>query len=213
MKLSELRQEYSRQTLDEKQVDADPFQQFTRWISEALEAQSKEPNAMTLSTVSANGQPHGRIVLLKGLEDKAFTFYTNYNSHKGDELHENNRAALTFFWPELERQVRIEGLVEKTDPGTSDTYFHSRPRGSQIGAWVSRQSEEIASRADLEKKLDEAMKRFAEVAEIPRPAYWGGYRLRPNMIEFWQGRPSRLHDRVRYSLNSNGSWQISRLSP
>lgn len=212
MKLSELREEYSRQSLDEANVARDPFTQFEKWFSEAREAQAKEANAMNLSTVSADGQPHGRIVLLKGLENNSFVFFTNYNSKKGEELENNRKAALTFFWAELERQVRIEGVVEKVDPATSDVYFHSRPAGSQIGAWVSNQSEEIASRALLEMKKAEYIAKFSGTNPIPRPDHWGGYRLHPHMIEFWQGRPSRLHDRIVYEPVSPG-WQIKRLSP
>lgn len=212
MKLSELREEYSRQSLDESNVAPDPFTQFEKWFSEALDAQAKEANAMTLSTVSADGQPHGRIVLLKGLENNSFVFFTNYNSKKGEELENNRKAALTFFWAELERQVRIEGVVKKADPATSDDYFHSRPSGSQIGAWASNQSEEIASRELLEAKKEEYTAKFSGTSPIPRPDHWGGYRLKPHMVEFWQGRPSRLHDRIVYEPGPHG-WQIKRLSP
>lgn len=212
MKLSELRQEYSKQSLDERNVNPDPLVQFERWFREAIDAQSKEANAMTLSTVSADGQPHGRIVLLKGLENGAFSFFTNYSSKKGEELKRNNRAALTFFWAELERQIRIEGVVEKVDPAVSDAYFHSRPVGSQIGAWVSNQSEELVSREVLEEKKEAYTQKYAGLEIVPRPPHWGGYALTPRLIEFWQGRPSRLHDRIRYTLNA-GSWQIVRLSP
>ena len=212
MKLSELREEYTRQSLDEANVAQDPFAQFEKWFGEALDAQAREANAMNLSTVSADGQPHGRTVLLKDLENSTFVFFTNYNSKKGKELENNRKAALTFFWAELERQVRIEGVVEKVDPATSDEYFRSRPAGSQIGAWVSNQSEEIASRELLETKIKEYTAKFSGISHIPRPDHWGGYRLQPHMIEFWQGRPSRLHDRIVY-VRSESGWQIKRLSP
>ncbi len=212
MKLSELRQEYSKQSLDEQNVHPDPLVQFEKWFREALDAQSTEANAMTLSTVSSDGQPHGRIVLLKGLENGGFSFFTNYNSHKGEELQQNNKAALTFFWAELERQIRIEGVAKKVDPAISEAYFHSRPVGSQIGAWVSNQSEVLVNRQALEEKKDAYTQKFAGMDVIPRPQHWGGYALIPHVIEFWQGRPSRLHDRIRYKL-TDGIWQIARLSP
>ena len=212
MNLSELREEYSRQSLDEANVAPDPFVQFEKWFGEALDAKAREANAMNLSTVSADGQPHGRIVLLKGLENNSFVFFTNYKSKKGEELEKNRKAALTFFWAELERQVRIEGVVEKVDPATSDEYFHLRPTGSQIGAWASNQSEEIENRKVLEAKTEEYTAKFSGINPIPRPAHWGGYRLQPHMIEFWQGRPSRLHDRIVYEYDRS-TWQIKRLSP
>lgn len=212
MKIADLREEYSRQELNEESVAADPVQQFGTWFTEALAAQIREPNAMTLSTVSADGQPHGRIVLLKGLESGRFVFFTNYNSHKGAELSANGRAALTFFWPELERQVRIEGTVSKISEKESETYFHSRPLASQIGAWASQQSEVIESRSWLVKKMEEYTAKFEGRQPIPKPPHWGGYAVDPHRIEFWQGRPSRLHDRIVFE-RKDVSWGKSRLSP
>jgi pyridoxamine 5'-phosphate oxidase len=213
MNIADLREEYSRQVLDEGAVEKDPFLQFQKWFKEALDAKSKEANAMTLSTVSADGQPHGRIVLLKGLENGAFLFFTNYLSQKGLELAANNKASLTFFWAELERQVRVEGEVTKVDEQASADYFHSRPRGSQIGAWVSEQSTTIPNRAFLEEKLETYKARFDGLDKVPKPDYWGGYQLAPSSVEFWQGRASRLHDRIRYRKNGDNSWTRERLSP
>ncbi len=212
MNIADLREEYSRQKLDEQSVESNPLVQFKKWFQEALDAKSKEANAMTLSTVSPDGQPHGRIVLLKGLENDSFVFFTNYQSTKGHELNHNNKAALTFFWAELERQVRIEGVVTKISEAESTEYFHSRPAGSQIGAWVSQQSTEIPNRHYLEKKTEEFKLKFEGVDKIPKPAYWGGYQLTPHRIEFWQGRPSRLHDRILFEKTGN-VWGIKRLSP
>lgn len=213
MNIADLREEYSSQVLNEAAVEKDPLLQFNKWFQEALEVKVKEPNAMTLSTVSPDGQPHGRIVLLKGLEDGAFQFFTNYESHKGKELAQNNRASLTFFWADLERQVRIEGSVTKLSEATSSRYYHSRPLGSQIGAWVSLQSESIPDRAFLEKKTEDFKMKFGGLAEIPKPDYWGGYGLVPVLVEFWQGRPSRLHDRIVFKKGVDGSWRTERLSP
>lgn len=177
----------------------------------ALNADIMEPNAMTLSTVEGN-KPSSRIVLLKGVENEEFVFYTNYNSSKGRQMALNPNVTLNFFWPELERQVRIDGTVQKVDEATSDAYFQSRPRGSQIGAWVSPQSEVIDKRAVLNHRLEEIELRFQN-KEIERPPHWGGYSVKPYMIEFWQGRPSRLHDRIRYTFSESGNWKIERLAP
>jgi pyridoxamine 5'-phosphate oxidase len=212
MSIADMRKEYSRQSLDAGDVLQNPMLQFEKWFDEATQSQLPEPNAMHLATVSPEGKPVGRIVLLKGIEQKAFLFFTNYESRKGKELAHTPWAALTFFWIELERQVRIEGEVRKVSPEKSTEYFHSRPRGSQIGAWVSPQSKVIPGRVFLENRQEELMKRF-EGKEVPRPEHWGGYAVQPQSIEFWQGRPSRLHDRIRYTKTSENRWIIERLAP
>jgi pyridoxamine 5'-phosphate oxidase len=195
----------------QQDVDQNPIMQFKKWFTDALEAQLYEPNVMTLATSDPYGKPSARIVLLKGFDEHGFNFYTNYDSKKGRELQENPQAALVFFWAELERQVRIEGMVSKLDPEVSEDYFHSRPKGSQIGAMASPQSEVIASRETLEQKVVELQQQYADT-EVPRPEHWGGYLLEPQQIEFWQGRPSRLHDRICYTL-VDGVWIINRLAP
>jgi pyridoxamine 5'-phosphate oxidase len=211
--LAAIRSEYSSHTLDESQVDTDPLTQFRLWFQEALGAQVKEVNAMCLSTINAMGRPESRIVLLKSVDDRGFSFFTNYKSAKGRQLELNPFAALNFFWPELERQVCIEGKVEKLPGIESDKYFNSRPRGSQIGAWVSEQSEVIENREWLENRLAELEKKFG-TDEVPRPEHWGGYVLEPDAVEFWQGRPGRLHDRIQYLRVAPGeSWMIRRVSP
>ena len=209
--IASLRNEYTKAALDVFQTAESAIEQFREWFKEARRAQVIEPNAMTLSTADAEGRPSGRIVLLKDLTEKGFSFYTNYNSRKGKELEENPYAAITFFWPELERQVRIEGKLAKTAPETSDTYFASRPRGSQIGAWASPQSQEIPDRGILETRERDYLEQF-EGKDIPRPEHWGGYELVPDRIEFWQGRKSRLHDRIIYLKEGNG-WTRKRLAP
>lgn len=209
--IADMRKEYSRQSLEVDDVLPDPIAQFQKWFEEARGAQVPEPNAMHLATVTPEGKPAGRIVLLKGIEDGQFIFYTNYQSEKGRQLSQTPWAALTFFWVALERQVRIEGSVQKVDADTSTAYFHSRPRGSQIGAWVSPQSEVIPDRNFLEQRKEELEARF-EGKEVPRPEHWGGFSLKPEKLEFWQGRPSRLHDRIRYSTATDG-WRIERLAP
>ncbi|XQM34920.1 Pyridoxine/pyridoxamine 5'-phosphate oxidase [Cupriavidus sp. H19C3] len=209
--LADLRRQFVLGALSETEVAADPISQFQRWFDEAVVAKMPDPNAMTLATVDADGQPSARIVLLKGLDASGFTFFTNYESRKGLDLLANPRAALLFHWVQLERQVRIEGEVRKVDEAESDAYFASRPLGSRLGAWASEQSREVASRAVLEQREADFRQRFGD--EPPRPPHWGGYRLMPNWIEFWQGRASRLHDRIGYRRQDDGSWRIVRLSP
>jgi pyridoxamine 5'-phosphate oxidase len=212
--LAALRQTYTQRTLLEADVLPDAVRQFRQWLDEAVAAQLPEPAALTLATVDpATGQPSQRVVLLKGLPDDAgFLFFTNYDSQKGHELAAQPRAALNFFWPGLERQVRVEGLVEKAPENVSTAYFQSRPRSSQVGAWASPQSQPIASRQQLEAREHEVEAEFADQTPLPRPPHWGGYVLRPQRVEFWQGRPSRLHDRLVYEREGEG-WKISRLAP
>jgi len=210
--ISELRTEYTKATLDQATVDKNPIAQFEKWFHEALEAEVLEANAMTLSTVTESGRPTARIVLLKGIEQNKFLFYTNYQSQKGKELDNNPACALTFFWPELERQVRIEGISERLESSVSEAYFQSRPRSSQVGAWASPQSSIIKDRSLLEVRAKEIEKRFAGNEILPKPNQWGGYAIEPFEIEFWQGRPSRLHDRIVYYKSEN-QWVIHRLAP
>lgn len=209
--IAHLRKDYSLKALTESDVKDHPLEQFDIWWSEAIQSQIDEVNAMTLATATAEGVPSARIVLLKEYNDKGFVFFTNYESAKGHELAENPRASLLFFWKELERQVRITGLVEKIAAAESDAYFYSRPLGSRIGAIASAQSSVIDNREVLEQKV-KTLETKSET-EIKRPAHWGGYRVKPVIIEFWQGRPSRLHDRIQYTLEENGKWKIERLSP
>jgi pyridoxamine 5'-phosphate oxidase len=210
--IADMRKEYQNASLSEKDVKVDPYDQFDKWWNDAMNAGIEEVNAMTLATASPDGLPSARIVLLKGFDHRGFVFYSNYNSYKGRQLVENPRACLVFLWKELERQVRITGLVEKLSPAESDEYFEQRPKGSQIGAWASPQSEVIRSREWLENIEKEFENKF-KGKPIPRPSHWGGYRVRPVTIEFWQGRPSRMHDRIQYSLQDDGNWQIERLAP
>jgi pyridoxamine 5'-phosphate oxidase len=212
MSIADLRQEYSRQGLNEAEVDPDPLALFGTWLAEAIRAQVYEPNAMTLATVSAEGRPAARMVLLKGFDAAGFVFYTNYTSRKGQELAQTPWAALVFWWGELERQVRIEGPVTPVAAAESDAYFASRPWGSRLGALASPQSQIIDSRQQLEQRLAELEAEYAQ-RDPPRPAHWGGYRLAPLAIEFWKGRPNRLHDRLRYQRQDDGSWRIDRLAP
>jgi pyridoxamine 5'-phosphate oxidase len=209
--IANIRHDYHLKGLVENDLDADPLKQFRLWFNEVIGAGISEANAMMLSTFS-NGRPSGRIVLLKDLDERGFSFFTNYASKKSREMEANPQVALTFFWKELERQVRIEGRVVRTSDAESDAYFAVRPRGSQIGAWVSDQSEVIPDRAFLEEKTESFKTRF-EDSEVPRPPHWGGYRVIPDYVEFWQGRPSRLHDRLAYTKQVDGSWKIERLSP
>lgn len=211
LNLADLRRDYTKNGLLEADVDADPFRQFAVWFEQATRAGIVEPNAMSHATVSPEGQPSIRIVLLKGVDDQGFIFFTNYESRKGRDMITNPKSALLFFWSALERQVRIEGIIEKIDHNQSKAYFDSRPEGSRIGAWSSHQSEVVNSRDALEKRYEENRAKFAGT-EIPMPDYWGGYRLIPSMIEFWQGRGSRMHDRIRYR-HLGDSWVIDRLSP
>jgi pyridoxamine 5'-phosphate oxidase len=210
--LQNIREDYHAASLSEASTKADPIKQFDIWFTEAQEAKVPEQNAMTLSTATHDGRPSARIVLLKGFNEKGFVFFTNYLSRKGKEITKNPVAALTFFWPALERQVNIEGTLEKVSKEESEKYFHSRPKNSQIGALVSPQSQEIENRDVLEKKWNELATEYAE-KEVPKPAFWGGFILKPNRIEFWQGRPSRLHDRIVYKRIDNKSWKKVRLAP
>ena len=208
--IADIRTEYKQLTLSESDVDADPFNQFDIWWRQAINAEAGEVNAMTLATATLDGTVDARIVLHKNIAENGFVFFTNYDSSKGIQLLENPNAALVFFWKELERQVRVKGKVEKVSAVLSDQYFASRPQGSQIGAWSSPQSQEIAARSVLEDNEKNYKEKFGD--HIPRPEHWGGYVLIPDSIEFWQGRPSRLHDRILYTKMQNG-WKISRLAP
>lgn len=210
MRISDLRQEYVQAGLAESDADVDPLRQFERWFGQSVDAELALPNAMTLATIGEDGRPNARIVLLKGLEQGGFVFFTNYRSHKGRELARDPRACLLFLWHALERQVRIEGRVEKIDPAESDEYFASRPLGARHSAWASAQSEEVSGRETLEKALEAMQARHGD--DPPRPPHWGGYRLMPEVMEFWQGRENRLHDRLLYRRSDN-TWKRSRLSP
>jgi pyridoxamine 5'-phosphate oxidase len=212
MDIAALRQEYKAHGLRRADLDPDPIKQFAQWFGDAAAAEIRDVNAMSLATIGEDGMPQSRIVLLKAISDRGFVFYTNYESAKGRELERNPRAALNFYWVQLERQIRISGTVEKTSREDSEEYFHSRPVGSQLGAWASRQSDVIANREVLEAKLAEVTDRFGGGA-IPLPENWGGYRVKPETIEFWQGRANRLHDRFRYRRDDSGAWIIERLSP
>jgi pyridoxamine 5'-phosphate oxidase len=209
--INTLRHDFSRQTLDEKDVHQNPVTQFSKWFQEAMDAKANEPNAMVLSTVSTEGKPSSRIILLRNFDDNGFVFYTNYDSRKGEEIAKNPNAALLFFWPELERQVRIEGVLQKQTSEESDLYFNSRPRSSKLGAWTSAQSKVVANRKVLDEEFEKFARKYPK-ENVPRPEHWGGYILKPLSIEFWQGRPSRLHDRLLYTAGKE-NWKIERLAP
>jgi len=209
--IAELRKDYQLETLDESDVAANAIDQFTSWWQQAIKSEIDEVNAMTLATATKNGLPSARIVLLKDYDERGFVFYTNYKSHKGNIIDENSNVALVFFWKELERQIRIEGIAEKVSNEESDAYFQSRPAESRIGAWASAQSSVIYGRDVLDENVKKYTKEFGAV--IPRPAHWGGYLVKPSMIEFWQGRSNRLHDRIQYNRKSDGTWKIERLAP
>ena len=206
-----LRTEFSYTPLDDKKIDKNPLRQFNKWMLEALKANTGEPNAMTLATVDNKGFPQARVVLLRGVDENGFSFFTNYRSAKGKELL-SRKACLNFFWIELTRQVRVVGTVKKLSAKESDAYFNSRPRESQLSAWASHQSEKVGSREELEKKYALMVKKFQN-KKVPRPSYWGGYVLKPVTIEFWQGKQNRLHDRILFTKSKNGKWKAERLSP
>lgn len=210
MSIADIRQSYEKSELLESQAAGNPFDQFAAWFGQAVDAGQHEVNAMTLATATPAGVPSARIVLLKGFDERGFTFFTNYLSRKGQELLENPHASLLFFWSALERQVRLEGTIEKVAPDESEAYYHSRPLGSRLGAWVSEQSRPTTREA-LEARVAEMTARFGD--NPPRPEHWGGYRLVPARIEFWQGRPSRLHDRLLYTRQPDGHWERTRLAP
>lgn len=211
-KVDKMRIEYPNEPLDLVHAKDDPFRQFADWLQAAIDTKHVEPNAMTLATATPDGMPSARVVLLKGFDREGFVFFTNYNSRKGHEIAANPSVALCFYWDKLSRQVRVEGTIQQLETAKSDAYFQSRPRDSQIGAWVSEQSTVIANRTILEER-EASIKQQYEGQKIPRPQYWGGYCVKPHNIEFWQGRPSRLHDRLRYSIQDDGKWIIQRLAP
>ena len=210
--IQNLRQDYSAAVLTEKEIKQDPIKQFDKWFNEAVAAEVHEPNAMTLATATTNGHPSARIVLLKGFNNQGFNFYTNYLSRKGKEMAKNPLVSAVFFWPELERQVRIEGTIEKLSREQSEEYFHTRPKASQLGAVASPQSQEIEGRKILEEKMAQLEVEYAD-KDVPKPSHWGGYIIKPRLIEFWQGRRSRLHDRIVFKKIDNKNWKIVRLAP
>ncbi len=210
--IAAIRKDYMLQTLLETAVEADPYTQFGKWWQDAINSEIEEVNAFTLATATLEGKPSARIVLLKGYDENGFVFYTNYTSNKGNEMAHNPQVCMVFFWKELERQVKIVGTVEKVSGEESDAYFSSRPPGSRIGAWASSQSTVIESRVVIEENLVKYTKQFDNIA-IPRPRHWGGYRVTPSLLEFWQGRSNRLHDRLQYTLQEEDGWKIERLAP
>lgn len=210
--IASIRRDYALASLSEADIDTDPFKQFQKWFSEAVAAAIDDVNAMVLSTVDASNKPHARVVLLKGFENGQFTFFTNYLSHKGQDMKGNPHVSLVFFWKELQRQVRIEGSVQPVSEEESTRYFSSRPVDSQLGAWASQQSQVLESREELESRFLQYKEQYKD-ASIPKPPHWGGYALTPDLIEFWQGRQNRLHDRFSFSLLDNGHWQRQRLNP
>lgn len=211
-KIADIRREFSKKKLKPELLHKNPVKQFENWLNEAINAEVNEPTAMCMASVGSDGQPSTRVLLLKGIESDQFIFYTNYNSQKSRELKNNSKSALNFYWPELERQVNIQGVIEKTDEKTSDAYFKSRPYKSRIGAWASPQSEPIPSRNFIKLEFAKYAAKYIG-QEVPRPPHWGGYALNPKSIIFWQGRPNRLHDRVRYSIQKDGNWIMERLAP
>jgi pyridoxamine 5'-phosphate oxidase len=212
MAVKSLRREYTHSSLSEADVDGDPIRQFHAWYEDAMAAGLPDPHAMTLATATPEGRPAARVVLLRGYDERGFAFFTNYESRKGRELAANPAASLVFYWHDLDRQVRVEGQVERVSAAESDTYFRTRPRDAQLGAWASDQSAVVPSREALEARLQELQLQFP-AGEIPRPPHWGGYRVVPEFVEFWQGRPGRLHDRLRYRRRESGGWSIDRLAP
>lgn len=210
--IADIRKDYKLKNFTEADAATDAIAQFTNWWNDAVSSEIDEVNALTLATANSNGKPSARIVLLKGYDAAGFVFFTNYNSRKGLELAQNPQACMVFFWKELERQVKIEGIIEKVSEAESDEYYFSRPVGSQVGAWCSPQSSVIESRQVIEENVKRYEAQFANTP-ITRPAHWGGYRLKPQLLEFWQGRPNRLHDRLQYSLQADASWKIERLAP
>lgn len=212
--ISGIRQEYDLGELSEQELKDNPFDQFTVWFQQVLEHEVMEPNAMVLSTITSTGTPASRVVLLKDFDDQGFVFYTNYESRKGRELLSTPHAALLFFWPELQRQVRIEGTVHQIGTAQSDEYFNSRPRGSQLGAWASPQSQIISDRKMLDRRLEDITQKFGQTEKIGRPPHWGGFVVSPTLMEFWQGRANRLHDRLVYErIDANSLWGMKRLAP
>jgi pyridoxamine 5'-phosphate oxidase len=210
--IADLRKEYSQASLDVSTANKDPIEQVKIWLDDAIRVEAMEPTAMNLATVGEGGRPTARIVLLKGLENGMFQFYTNYQSQKGKNLEKNPACALTFFWPELERQIRIEGIATRVSESQSDIYFKSRPKGSQMGAWASPQSAAISGRELLDERMAQIEIKFKDASSLPRPHQWGGFKVDPFLIEFWQGRPNRLHDRICY-IRDNGTWTKQRLAP
>lgn len=210
-KIADIRKDYSKKDLEEKDILDNPIKQFEIWLEEAINAEVQEPTAMNVATVNNEGRLSSRIVLLKGVEENTFVFYTNYESNKGKSLIDSKKVAINFFWPELERQVCVEGVVEKVSEETSDTYFNSRPYKSKVGAWASEQSQKISSKNVIVTRFAKYAAKF--ITNVPRPSHWGGFAVTPNRIEFWQGRPSRLHDRIEYIKKEDGNWGKSRLAP